>query len=85
MKKGKEEQRAGEQTGNLSFQNLLTGGGCGSPSAADSLLWGHFDGAAERGGGPMGCGSRDGLAQQGGALDHTPVLPAHDTLSFPLT
>ena len=33
----------------------------------------------------MGCGSRDGLAQQGGALDHTPVLPAHDTLSFPLT
>ena len=47
MKKGKEEQRAGEQTGNLSFQNLLTGGGCGRPSAADSLLWGHFDGAAE--------------------------------------
>lgn len=57
MNKGKEEQRAGEQTGNLSFQILLTGGGCGRPSAADSLLWGHFDGAGEGRGGPWAAGA----------------------------
>lgn len=73
MKKGKEEQRAGEQTGNLSFQSLLTGSGCGRPSRAESLLRGHFGGAVVRGGGgSVGRGSRDGLAQQGGALGHTP-------------
>lgn len=54
MKKGKEEQRAGEQTGNLSFQSLLTGSGCGRPSTAESLLRGHFDGAVVRGGGEHG-------------------------------
>ena len=73
MKKGKEEQRAGEQTGNLSFQSLLTGSGCGRPSTAESLLRGHFDGAVVRGGrGERGLREQGRLAQQGGALDLTP-------------